>query len=122
MRISLQELAEQCGRCGHQNGGHTRSSTPGDRRAWYNAAGGCAVPGCECPGRTGGTYRGDPAVTLTPAAESAAEELRERQRALIAAKPCNYGSGPCGKTPTRPFASGPKCVDHEPVYITTVNP
>ena len=28
--------------------------------------------------------------------------------------PCGHGPGPCGATPTRPYAHGPRCAAHQP--------
>lgn len=124
MRISLAELAELCGGCSHQNGGHTRGVDTSGKGIfgplWANAMGACAVPGCPCPRRTRGTRRVEAALApLTPQAVDRAEELRAAARAAIAAKPCRYGSIPCGATPTRPFIDGALCAAHEPVYIIT---
>ncbi|GII87101.1 hypothetical protein Ssi03_50910 [Sphaerisporangium siamense] len=112
-RVSLKELAEPCARCSHQNGGHTGGAArygwaPIDT-IWSSATGWCTVPGCGCPARTN-----DPTAAPQRPAETATAIAPPPPIATALTGPCGHGPGPCGATPTRPFAEGPRCASCTP--------
>lgn len=113
LRPTLDELAQPCARCGHQNAGHTggaaRSGWPVFDPTWADALGWCTVLGCTCPGRTSDPAAGAGAERETPPVITAPPP-----RVTRLTGPCGYGDGPCGRTPTRPYAQGPLCVEHAP--------
>lgn len=116
-RVSLDELEQPCTRCGCQNAVHTRGASRSGWAVfdptWAAATGPCSSPGCPCPGRSS-----DPGVarvsslSLTLHRPLVVEPPPPISTRLTG--PCSYGTGPCGKTPTRPYATGPRCVAHEP--------
>lgn len=114
--VSLDELAKLCS-CGHQNGGHiggaARSGWPIYDPIWAAALGWCTIPGCLCRGRTSGSATTPPAPAETPAVIVPPPPI-----ATALTGPCGHGTGPCGATPTRPYAEGPRCTTHAPTAIT----
>ncbi|WP_214103195.1 hypothetical protein [Acrocarpospora catenulata] len=114
-RVPLDELAQACARCGHQNGGHvdslerTRSGWPIYDPIWADALGACSVPGCPCRGRTN-----DPATRIEQSAVPVADRVPVLTRL---SGPCTAGTGPCGALPTRPYPVGPRCAEHAPTAI-----
>lgn len=118
-RVPLDELAADCARCGHQNGGHVKSlervraGWPVYDPIWMNALGACAVPGCPCRGRTS-----DPATRIEQPAVPAPVVVADRVPVLTRLSgPCTAGTGPCGVLPTRPYPVGPRCAEHAPAAI-----
>ena len=114
---TLAGLEQPCARCGHQNAGHTggasRSGWPIFDPIWANATGWCTAPACGCPERTSdpaaartALQPGPPAVVVPPP-----------PRVTRLHGPCGYGPGPCGRTPTRPYACGPRCDEHAPGVV-----
>lgn len=114
-RTSLDELAQTCRRCGHQNGGHTggasRSGWALFDPVWANATGWCMVPDCDCPGRTN-----DPAAAKVTGGEREVPPVITPPPPTVTRLngPCNAGEGPCGNPETRPYACGPRCAEHAP--------
>ena len=116
--VSLDELAQRCARCGHQNGGHiggtARSGWPIFDPIWASASGSCTALECDCPSRTT-----DPAARATPVVPEAPPVIVPPPPIATALTgPCGHGTGPCGATPTRPYAEGPRCATHAPTAIT----
>ncbi|MFI7468195.1 DUF2493 domain-containing protein [Nonomuraea sp. NPDC049646] len=114
---SLDELAEHCTRCEHQNGVHTDTGT--GRWGWaiyddvfMNASGACSHPGCTCQSRTS-----DPAAAPAPQATFTPP-------APLPAQPCAFfafgDKTRCGVEPARLFANGWRCSSHTPAALAGV--
>lgn len=114
-RVSVDELEQPCTRCGCQNAVHTRGASRLGWAVfdptWAAASGPCSWAGCLCPGRSA-----DPNV------ERVASSLVVPSRVVVPPPPvvtrltgpCSHGTRPCGALPTRPYAQGPRCAEHEP--------
>lgn len=114
--VTLTELAQSCTRCTHQNGGHiggaSRTGWPVFDPIWLAASGWCTVPGCGCPGRTDDPTASPPEPPPAPVVVCAPPVVATR---LVG--PCGAGTGPCGRTPTRPYACGPRCQSCAPKAV-----